>query len=84
MCLSRGPRPVLCYKFSPSVAILDSQSVKTTFLGGQRGYDVAKHVKGHRGSGRKRHLVVDTLGLMLAIVVHRASIISGKVPALYC
>ena len=56
-------------KLSPSVAILDSQSVKTTGVGGQRGFDAAKWVK-----GRKRHLVVDTLGLLLAVVVHRADI----------
>ena len=54
---------------SPSVGILDSQSVKTVQQGGQRGYDAAKRVK-----GRKRHLVVDTLGLMIMVIVHRADI----------
>ena len=54
---------------SPSVGILDSQSVKTVQQGGQRGYDAAKRIK-----GRKRHLVVDTLGLMIMAVVHRADI----------
>ena len=53
----------------PSAAIIDSQSTRGSAQGGQLGYDAGKKVK-----GRKRHLVVDTLGLVLAVVVTSASI----------
>jgi putative transposase len=53
----------------PSGCILDSQSVRTTGAGGVRGYDGAKKL-----NGRKRHLLVDTTGLVLTVTVHAADI----------
>ena len=54
----------------PSAAILDSQSVKTSNHGGlEQGHDAGKKV-----NGRKRHILVDTLGLILLVVIHRADV----------
>jgi putative transposase len=53
----------------PSASVLDSQSVKTTSVKGVRGYDAGKNV-----NGRKRHILVDTMGLLLMVLVHAADI----------
>jgi len=53
----------------PSASILDSQLIKTTETPGVRDYDAGKKVK-----GRKRHILVDTIGLLLIVVVHTANI----------
>ena len=54
---------------SPTAAVVDSQSVKTTAFGGLRGYDAGKKI-----NGRKRHLVTDTIGLPLNLALHAANL----------
>jgi putative transposase len=54
---------------SASLAIIDAQSVKTAYRGSDRGFDAGKRVK-----GRKRHIVVDTLGLLIGVIVTSAAV----------
>jgi putative transposase len=62
-------RVALGRKAQPTAGIIDSQSVKTTGVGGPRGYDGGKKI-----NGRKRHLLVDTQGALLKVKVHPANV----------
>ncbi|MEZ4706688.1 MAG: hypothetical protein R3A44_05765 [Caldilineaceae bacterium] len=57
----------------PRAAILNGQSVKTTAVSSERGYDNAKKVMGH-----KRHILIDVMGLLLVALVHKADIWNGR------
>jgi putative transposase len=79
LALVRRARQAAGRNIIPSAGVIDSQSAKTTESGGPRGFDAAKRVK-----GRKRHMVTDTQGFVLAVLVHAANIQDshGAVPLL--
>ena len=70
--LRRAVRQAKGREPAPSIACIDSQTVKGSEVGGERGYDGGKKIR-----GVKRHIVVDTLGLLLVVVVSAASADDG-------
>ena len=70
--LRRRVRTAANREETPSAACIDTQSVKTTEMGGAHGYDGHKKI-----NGRKRHIVVDTLGLLMAVAVTAANLDDG-------
>jgi len=79
LALVRRARQAMGRDSVPSAGVIDSQSAKTTESGGLRGFDAAKRIR-----GRKRHMVTDTQGFPLALLVHAANIQDnhGAVPLL--
>ncbi|MEJ2433008.1 MAG: IS5 family transposase [Pseudolabrys sp.] len=79
LALVRRARTAMGRNAIPSAGVIDSKSVKTTESGGPRGFNAAKRIK-----GRKRHMVTDTQGFLLAPLVHAANIQDnhGAVPVL--
>lgn len=77
--LVRRARRAMGRKPTPTAAVIDSQSAPTTESGGPRGFDAGKRVH-----GRKRHIVTDTNGLLLAVHVHPANVqdVHGAIPLL--